>query len=62
MAAAAKTDGDGDEDSKRDESLFILQENHKFDEAIVALLFSVDDYDTVDDDIKNLFNKFFNDM
>ena len=62
MAAAAKTDGHGEEDSDRDETLFILQQNHKFDDAAVALLFSVEDHDEVDDDIKHMFEEFFHDM
>jgi hypothetical protein len=54
-AAAPATDphgeGDGDgEESTRDETLFEVQENHKFDYAAISLLFSVDDHDEVDYD------------
>ena len=54
-AAAPATDphgegaGDGEE-STRDETLFEVQENHKFDYAAISLLFSVDDHDEVDYD------------
>lgn len=66
MAASAPAadphGGDDDEESTRDESLFILQENHKFKYSAISLLFSVEDHDDVDYDTQHMFEEFFHDM
>ena len=49
MAAAAPDSHVEDANNKqRNENLFIQQENHKFDDASVSILFSVNDHDDVD--------------
>ena len=63
MAAAAPDSHVEDANNEqRNENLFIQQENHKFDDASVSILFSVNDHDDVDYDTAHMFDEFFADM